>query len=345
MHVGKTNILFNGTVFTIGCALILNLFGLDVPYLNKFSSEITLIIEKVWSGILLAILSVALLHIIPSRLVLSALGGDKGKFTRVWRAVTAGILMDMCSQGILLIGMKLYKQGATIGQVMAFLIATPWNSFSLLMILITMIGVTWTLIFTLLTIMVAMCVGYIFEVLVEKGILPSNPNKPEVILKKDFMPELRKFAQTRPFTLPKIWDSLKLNFAESKMILKWVFLGIIIAALVRASIPIKTFETIFGPSMEGLGLTLVLTILLEICSEGASPIAADFLARAKAPGNSFVFLMGGITTDYTEVLALRQTTKSWKISLFLPLLSLPLVILIAIILNVFGGTPLVNLSI
>jgi uncharacterized membrane protein YraQ (UPF0718 family) len=113
-------------------------------------------------------------------------------------------------------------------------------------------------------------------------------------------------------------------------------LGIIIAALVRTFIPIHTFETLFGPSLDGFGLTFIITILLEICSEGASPIAADFLVRAKAPGNAFIFLMGGITTDYTEVLALREATKSWKIALFLPLISLPFVILVAIILNVVG---------
>ncbi len=336
MNKVSKNIIFNFTVFIIFMALAMEAIGINILFLKDFSYEVWVIMEKIWVGLLFAMFSISLLHLVPSNLVLSALGTDRNKIGRIWRAVAAGTLMDMCSHGILLIGMKLYKQGATIGQVMAFLIATPWNSFSLLMILVTMIGIKWTLIFTVLTLIVALIVGYIFEILVEKGVLPSNPNKSEIILKKDFMPEFKKFAQTRPFTFPKLWTSFKENFDESKMILRWIFLGVIIAATVRTIIPIQTFETLFGPSIEGLGLTLIITILLEICSEGASPIAADFLVRAKAPGNSFVFLMGGITTDYTEILALRQTTKSWKISLFLPLISLPLVILIAIILNVVG---------
>lgn len=336
MKKNRTNLIFNFTLFTIFLALGLEGLSIHISFLNNFPHEIWLIMEKIWIGLLVAVGSISFLHLIPSRLVLSALGTDRDKIGRIWRAVAAGVFMDMCSHGILLIGMKLYKQGATIGQVMAFLIATPWNSFSLLMILVSMIGPKWTLIFTVLTLVVASIVGYIFEILVEKGVLPDNPNKSETILKKDLIPEFKKFARTRPFTFPKLWNSFKVNFNESKMILRWVFLGVILAALVRTIIPIHTFETLFGPSIEGLGLTLLITILLEICSEGASPLAADFLVRAKAPGNSFIFLMGGITTDYTEILALKETTKSWKIALFLPLISLPFVILVAIILNVIG---------
>jgi uncharacterized membrane protein YraQ (UPF0718 family) len=54
---------------------------------------------------------------------------------------------------------------------------------------------------------------------------------------------------------------------------------------------------------------------------------------AKAPGNSFAFLMTGVSTDYTEIVALKETTKSWKISFFLPLITLPQIIILAVILN------------
>ncbi len=70
-----------------------------------------------------------------------------------------------------------------------------------------------------------------------------------------------------------------------------------------------------------------------MCSEGSSPVAADFLLRANAPGNALAFLMTGVATDYTEILSLKDTTKSWKLAFFLPLLTVPQVILIALILN------------
>jgi uncharacterized membrane protein YraQ (UPF0718 family) len=60
------------------------------------------------------------------------------------------------------------------------------------------------------------------------------------------------------------------------------------------------------------------------------------VTRAAAPGNGFTFLMAGIATDYTEVMVIRDMTKSWKIALFLPLVSVPQILVIGWILNQLG---------
>ena len=80
-------------------------------------------------------------------------------------------------------------------------------------------------------------------------------------------------------------------------------------------------------------MAVLAATLLEICSEGSTPIAADLLTRAGAPGNSFALLMTGVSTDYTEIMVLREAAKSWRIALFLPLLTVPQVILIAWLMN------------
>jgi len=120
---------------------------------------------------------------------------------------------------------------------------------------------------------------------------------------------------------------------ESRMILRWIFLGIVLAAAIRALVPDHSFAAWFGPSLSGLLFTLLATTLIEVCTEGSSPIAADLLTRAHAAGNAFTFLMGGAATDYTAIMALRQATGSWKISLALPLLTLPQTLVISWLLN------------
>jgi len=47
--------------------------------------------------------------------------------------------------------------------------------------------------------------------------------------------------------------------------------------------------------------------------------------------------MTGVSTDYTEIMILKDTTKSWKIALFLPLLTVPQVILISWLINHFSN--------
>jgi hypothetical protein len=46
--------------------------------------------------------------------------------------------------------------------------------------------------------------------------------------------------------------------------------------------------------------------------------------------------MAGAATDYTELLSLRETTKSWKAALALPLISTPQVLLIGWLLQSAG---------
>ena len=44
--------------------------------------------------------------------------------------------------------------------------------------------------------------------------------------------------------------------------------------------------------------------------------------------------MAGAATDYTEIAILREATGSWKLTLLLPALALPQIIVLAIVLNV-----------
>jgi len=281
---------------------------------------------------LLGIFFVGVMDHIPRDLIISALGKG-GTFGGLLRATGAGVLLDLCSHGILLVGMKLYERGASLGQVMAFLIASPWNSLSLTLILWALIGLKWTITFLLLSMVIALISGTIFEKLVGKGVLPENPHKKDI--PEDFLfwstarAELAKASITPKTMALTLNDGLK----GSAMILRWIFLGTVLAALLQTFVSADQFQTYFGPTLAGLGLTLLVATILEVCSEGSVPVAGDLLTRAGAPGNSFAFLMTGVATDYTEILSLKETTKSWKISFFLPLVTVPQVILIAIILN------------
>jgi uncharacterized membrane protein YraQ (UPF0718 family) len=117
------------------------------------------------------------------------------------------------------------------------------------------------------------------------------------------------------------------------MVFRWLLFGVVLAVLIRAIVPMDLYQNYFGPTVIGLLLTLVAATIIEVCSEGSTPIAADLLTRAAAPGNGFTFLMAGVATDYTEIMVLKDITKSWKIALFLPLITLPQVLLIGWILN------------
>jgi uncharacterized membrane protein YraQ (UPF0718 family) len=302
--------------------------------LGVFTGGIFELFNAMWWGIALGIIFVGLLSRVPRELVMGILGRDGG-IHGLFRATLAGVFLDLCSHGILAVGMKLYERGATVGQVMAFLLASPWNSFSLTLILFGLIGVGWTLLFILLSLVIGLISGMIFDALVSRGTLPSNPWREELGEERPLDEMWSEVRRSMRFSLGGTVDILKEGFAGSRVVIRWSLFGLILAGAIRALVPEDAFAVWFGATFAGLWLTLLATTVIEVCSEGSTPIAADLMNRANAPGNAFTFLMAGVATDYTEVMSIRDTTRSWKIALFLPLITVPQVMVIGFILNQF----------
>lgn len=290
-------------------------------------------VNTMWWGVLVGIFFLALLSKIPREFVMSVLGTKRGA-GGITRAMGAGVLLDLCSHGILMVGAKLYQRGASLGQVMAFLIASPWNSISLTFILIAMIGLKLTLIFLVLSCVVAFIAGMIFDALVKSRVLPDNPNSFAMPENFHFWPEAKRRLASVKWTPAFIGSMLRDGAKDSTMVLRWLLFGIVLASVLRLFFTPESFAEWFGPTMLGMIATVFFATILEACSEGSSPIAADLVNRAGAPGNAFTFLMAGVATDYTEIMVLKDTTKSWKIALFLPLITLPQVIILGVLLNI-----------
>lgn len=317
-------------IFYIGA-----LFFTGDHVLAVIASGVSELINKMWWGLALGVLFVGLLSKIPRELVMSVLGAKAG-FRGLLRATQAGLLLDLCSHGILMVGMKLYERGASLGQLMAFLIASPWNSLSLTLILIALIGLGWTLVFIALSLVIALISGMIFERLVDKGVLPDNPHRVGLDKSVGFVVLWREFRKQISFSASGCQDVLVEGVRGSKVVFRWALFGVLLASVIRVLMPQDMFATLFGATFAGLMLTLGAATIIEVCSEGSTPIAADLMTRAAAPGNSFTFLMAGVSTDYTEVMSIRDTTKSWKIALFLPLVTLPQVLVLGYLLNQFS---------
>ncbi len=315
--------------------LLYFMLGFDTgpEWLHTYIHSIHEFVNATWWGVLLGIFFLALLSNIPREFVMSALGNKKGA-NGIVRAMLAGVLLDLCNHGILMIGTKIYQRGASIGQVMAFLIASPWNSISLTFILIAMIGLKLTLVFIVLSAVIAFISGLIFDWLVGRKVLPANPNAFDMPEGFEFFPEAKKQLKQVTWNKNLIANMLKGGLTDSKMVVRWLLFGIVLASLLRVFFDPETFSEYFGPTALGMLATVFFATVLEVCSEGSSPIAADLVTRASAPGNAFAFLMAGVSTDYTEIMVMREATKSWKIALFLPLVTLPQIIILGILLNI-----------
>ena len=111
----------------------------------------------------------------------------------------------------------------------------------------------------------------------------------------------------------------------SEMIVWWLLVGMAIASIMGAYIPHAIFHQYLGPSVLGMAATLALATIMEVCSEGTAPLAFELYRQTSALGNSFVFLMAGVVTDFTEIGILWHNIGR-KTALWLPLLTVPQVL-------------------
>lgn len=302
------------------------------PPLAHFAHSVAGFVSLMWPGMLIGMLMVGIMSRIPRGVYLSVLGKG-GTLGGIFRAMFAGVLLDVCSHGILLVGMKLYERGASLGQVMAFLIASPWNSFSLLFIMVSLIGLSWTLTFLVASMVIAVISGCIFDALVKRGVLPANPHSADLPESGSLAEGLREALANLKPGKGVFLGIVRDGFLETRMVMRWVLFGIVLGGLFQTFVSTENLQHFFGPTLFGMLFTAIASAIIEVCSEGATPIAADLLNRAMAPGNAFLFLMAAVSTDYTEFMALKETTRSWKISIFLPLVTLPQIFLLAWLMN------------
>ena len=335
-HGKRIDVLFWGSLLGVGLLLTLSFcFPQQIktwPWLETMALTAQHMVHAMWWGVAIGAVFIGLLGKIPREFIMSVLGKG-GSVSGLLRATAAGVLLDLCSHGILMVAAKLYERGASAGQVVAFLLASPWNSFSLSLVLVGLIGLNWTMAFIALSMLVALVTGWLFDMLVARGVLPCNHNEFAVSDEFRFWPEAKQRLSNTHFGIHFFKDVAVRGIVDSKMVVRWLLFGILLAAALRAVLEPAQFEQFFGPTFLGLAFTVLVATVLEVCSEGSTPIAADIVTRAQAPGNGFAFLMAGVATDYTEIMVLRDSAKSWKIALFLPLLSVPQILFLAWCMN------------
>ena len=187
-----------GSLIGVGSLYLLGAFFPEqiaaYPWLTTMAHTTHHMIQAIWWGVVIGAIFVGLLSKIPREFIMSILG-QGGTVGGLLRATGAGVLLDLCSHGILMVATKLYERGASAGQVIAFLLASPWNSFSLTLVLIGLIGWQWTLAFIGLSMAIALFTGWIFDRLVEKSILPPNQNEIDLPSDFQFWPEVKSRFQ------------------------------------------------------------------------------------------------------------------------------------------------------
>ena len=261
---------------------------------------------------------------------------SKDHIRTVFYSVGLGFVMSACSHGILALSMELHKKGASGPAVISFLLASPWANLPITFLLIGFFGAK-AFVIILGALVIAVNTGFVFQFLDRKGWIEKNRHTQEVdpnfSIRKDVANRFRHYPWTVQVLVQDIKGIARGSLSLTRMVGGWLLLGVLMAAFSSAFIPHDFFNRFFGPSFLGLSVTLIVATVLEVCSEGTSPLAFEIYKQTGALGNAFAFLMGGVVTDYTEI-GLVWANIGRRTALWMVAITIPQVLILGMIFNI-----------
>jgi uncharacterized membrane protein YraQ (UPF0718 family) len=273
-------------------------------------------------------------HFVPNEYVSKVLAVRK-KRTLV-KAALLGFLMSACSHGILALSIQLYRKGASIASVITFLLATPWANLPLTFLLFKFFGLSQALYIIVSAIIIALMVGFTYQILERRGAIPHNPNSLQIengfTIRGDIARRWKAFKWPELLSLKTVKSVLWSSWTLAEMTLWWMLLGILLASIAGAYIPHEYFHKFLGPNVLGLLGTIGFATIIEVCSEGTAPLAFEIYKHTGGIGNAFVFMLAGVVTDYTEI-GLVWTNIGRRQAILLPIIAVPIVLVFGYLAN------------
>ena len=328
-------------LFIIGIiVIILVTASYFLPFLKPFFDAFMDYLGLIWWAVLLGFLVGGIIdYFIPREYIEKYLSRHRKR--TILYAIIFGFLMTACSHGILAIAMELYKKGASTSAVIAFLLASPWANLPITVLLFGFFGLKAAFII-ISALVIAMTTGLIYQSLERGGMVECShcergEDKPvltDFSIMKDVKRRWKEYEFTAKNNVDAIKGTIKGSWSLTKMVMWWLLVGMLMAAFARAYVSHDLFMTYMGPTLLGLIVTLLFATIIEVCSEGSSPLAFEIFNQTGAFGNSFTFLMAGVATDYTEI-GLIWHNIGKKAALWLPIITVPQILILGYLFNIF----------
>ncbi len=251
-----------------------------MEYLIQYFEALFSLTTEMAPYLLLGFLFAGLLKVfLPQNLMNRYLG--KSSFSSVLNASLLGIPLPLCSCGVLPAGISLYKNGASKGSSVSFLISTPQTGVDSILVTWSMLGLP----FAIIRPIAALLTGLMGGILTNKLEKEEAAEAPEEVQSSGH----KKYSAKAVF-----------HYAFVEMlndIAKWLIIGLLIAAFISVVIPDNFFQDFQMNGLVGMLIILIASIPLYICATASVPIAAVLLLKGLSPGALLVFLMAGPATN------------------------------------------------
>ncbi len=221
------------------------------------------------------------------------------KLSSIIKATLSGMLLPICSCGVIPLGLSMYFSGAYLGPTLAFMTATPIINPIAVILCFGLLGPQISLIY--------IAAGFFLPILI--GVVGNALAGDELcITLEEDVAERRILEGEHKTVVEKLKLGMYWVMNDMGMVVsKYVILGMLAAGFILTVFPAVIIEQYLGnPSVLSLGSIAILSAIMYVCAVGHIPFVAALIASGATPGVAVIFLMAGTATNLPELISIHK---------------------------------------
>ncbi len=260
-------------------------------YIKLYFQELISLTNAMSPYLILGFVFAGILHVFfKKESIAKLLGGNKIK-SAVYASLI-GVPLPLCSCGVIPTGISFYKNGASKGSTVSFLISTPQTGVDSIMATYSMLGLPFAILRPVIAFISGVFGGTLTNYL-DRNTIPE----PQLAVEQNL-----NLKMENPFK--RIFYYAFYEFLQD--IAKWLIIGLLIAALISSILPDDFFQQYIHNDFLSMLIILAVSVPLYVCATGSIPIAAVLIMKGISPGAAFVFLMAGPATNAATITVLGK---------------------------------------
>lgn len=260
-------------------------------HMEDFITPLFDLLNEMTPYLLLGFFIAGLLHeFVPRRIYADKLSGNNLKSV-LW-AAAFGIPLPLCSCGVIPTATSLYREGASRGATVSFLISTPQTGVDSIVATASLLGLPFAILRPFVALITAIIGGCTINRLYKEEHI-NNTAEESKNEKKSF--------------LQKCIGTLHYGFIHMLQdIGQWIVIGLVVAAIITVAVPDNFFTQLNDYPIINMMLVLLISAPMYLCATGSIPIAAALMLKGLSPGAALVLLMAGPATNVAAMLVINK---------------------------------------
>lgn len=242
--------------------------------------------------LLLGFTFAGILHVFtPKGSISRYMGG--GNLKSVFYGALLGVPLPLCSCGVIPTGISFYKEGASKGATVSFLISTPQTGVDSILATYSMLGLPFAFVRPVVAFVSGLFGGWMTNVAFKQ----EKKATADPVFPINYEPESGgKFIRMIRYA----YQDFMSDIAD------WLVIGFAVAALISTVLPDNFFTQYLSNEFVSMLTVLVAAIPIYVCATGSIPIAAVLMMKGLSPGAALVFLMVGPATNVATISVLGK---------------------------------------